>query len=171
MRLVRNIIIFILAVLIGLVIFMPKSSLYYYLEKQLEKNGLVIYNEKISDKIVYFKLNSANISYQGADIAQVGSLKVTPLIVYNQIEAKNIDLVGMAKQFLNIDIESLKATHSALKPYLIKISAQGSFGLANGYANLKQRVIHMDITEAKDLNSIKKYLKRGEKGWYYESKF
>jgi len=171
MRLVRNIIVFLIALLAGLVLFMPKLGGYYYLEKLASQKNITIYNEEINQKIGFLKILHPIASYQGADIARASSIKVTPLIAFNQIEAKNVELVGIAKQFLNADIQNLKATHSVLKPYLIKINAIGSFGLANGYANLKQRVIHLDITEAKNITPIKKLLKRGEKGWYYESRF
>ena len=171
MRLVRNIVVFIVAALIGSALFMPKQSLYYFLENKLAKNGIVIYDEKVKSNIGYFKLSHAKVSFQGADIAEIGSLKVLPFIVYNRIDAKNIELTGVAKSYLNAEIDMLKATHSILKPYIVKISANGSFGLANGYVNLKQRVIHIDIVDAKDIATIKKFLKRGEKGWYYESKF
>ena len=171
MRLVRNLIIFIAASVIGLALFMPKLSLYYYLEKQLAQNGIVIYDEKTDNNIAYLKISHAKLSYQGADIAEIGSIKVTPWIVFNRIIAKDIELTGVAKQFLNIEIENFKATHSALKPYIVKINANGTFGVASGYVNLKQRVVHIDLSEAKDITSLKKFLKRGEKGWYYESKF
>jgi hypothetical protein len=171
MRLVRNIIIFIVALVAGLAIFMPKLNLYYYLEDKLAQNGVTISNENATSTISSLKLSNANVSYQGADIATIGKLKAMPFIAYNKLEAKNIELAGIAKKFANIEIDNLKATHTLLKPYIVKISANGSFGVANGYANLKQRVLHLDIVDAKDIKALKRFLKRGEKGWYYESKF
>jgi len=171
MRLVRNIILFLVATLVGLAIFMPKLSLYYYLENKLAQNGIVIYDEKAESSISNFKLSHAKVSFQGADIAEIGNLKVTPFIVYNRIDAKNIELIGVAKQFADIEIDTLKAIHSVLKPYIVKLNLKGNFGLAEGYINLKQRVVHIDIVNEEDISKIKKFLKKSEKGWYYESKF
>jgi hypothetical protein len=171
MRLVRNILVFFIALVVGFVIFMPKMSLYYFLEQKLAQKGIVIYNEKAKSSLGKFSLSHANISFQGADIAEVSYLEIKPLLVYNSIEAKDIELTGMAKQFLNISIDSLKAKHTLLKPYIVKIDANGTFGSALGYANLKERIIHIDIVDKKNISSVKRFLKRGEKGWYYESKF
>jgi len=171
MRLVKNLIIFIVTAIIGLAIFMPKLNLYNYLEHKLNEKGLVIYNEKSRNKLTNLYITDAKVSYQGADIAEINSITITPLILFNQIVAKNIELTGVAKQFLNVEIESLKITQSIIKPYIVKISANGTFGVASGYANLKQKIIHIDIVDAQDIEPIKKLLKRGEKGWYYESQF
>jgi len=171
MRLVRNILIFLIAIVAGFIIFMPKLSIYYYLEQKLAQQGVVIYNEKVNSTIGKFSLSHANISYQGADVAEVSYLEVKPLVAYNSVEARGVELVGMAKQFLNVGIDNFKAKHTLLKPYIVKLDANGTFGSAHGYANLKERILHIDIVDAKNISSIKKFLKRGEKGWYYESKF
>ncbi len=171
MRVVRTIFLFIVALYLGLVLFMPKTELYYYIEKQLSSYGVVIDNEELNSKPTFLEVLHPIAYYQGADVARVAKIKVTPLLFINKIEADNIELLNVAKQFLNVSIDSLKVNHSILKPYRVKIDAVGSFGVANGYANLKQRVIHIDIIKPKSINSIKRFLKKGEKGWYYESSF
>jgi len=171
MRLVKGILIFIVALYLGLIFFMPKSELYYFLEKQLNKQGVVIDNELLNSKFTSLEIEHPIAYYQGVDVARVSKIKVTPLIFVNKVEADNIELLNIAKKFLNVSVDSLKLNHSILKPYRVKIDAIGSFGIANGYANLKSRVIHIDITKAKDINSIRRFLKKGAKGWYYESRF
>jgi len=171
MRMVKNIIIFIIALYVGAIVFMPKSQLYYYAEKQLNSKGIVIGNEELVDKIPSLNILHMVAYYQGVDVARVSKLKVTPLLLVNKIEADDIELLNIAKKFLNVNITSLKANHSILKPFKVKIDAVGNFGVANGYADLKKRVIHLDLIEPKDINSIKRYLKKSSKGWYYESKF
>jgi len=66
---------------------------------------------------------------------------------------------------LNVNITSLKANQSILKPFKVKIDAVGNFGVVSGY------IIHLDLIKPKDINSIKRYLRKSSKGWYYESKF
>jgi len=171
MRLVRNLILFIVALYIGAVIFMPKSQLYYFAEQQLKDKGVIIGNEKIVDRLTSFELLHPVAYYQGVDIARATKVKVTPLLLINTLKAEDIELLNIAKKFLNIHIDSLSAKHSIFKPYRVKIDATGNFGVAHGYANLKKRILHLDLTESKNINSIKRYLKKGAKGWYYESKF
>ena len=171
MRLVRNVILFIVALYIGAVLFMPKSQLYYFGEKQLKEYGVVIGNEVLNEKIASLEVLHPVAYYQGVDVVRAANLKITPLLFINKLEANNVELLNIAKKFINIQIKTLKVNNSILKPYRVKIDAIGSFGVANGYANLKSRVVHIDILKAKDLSSLKRYLKKGEKGWYYESKF
>jgi len=171
MRVVKYLLTFLIALYLGLILFMPKSNLYYKAEAELAKQGVVIDNEEIQSSIIDFKILHPVIYYQGVDIARASLIKITPLLLINRIEGENIELLNVAKKFLNVTINSFNANHSILKPYLVKLNIDGNFGLATGYINLKERVVHIDIVEPKDINSIKKFLKKGEKGWYYESKF
>jgi len=171
MRMVRNIILFAVALIVGVVLFMPKSQLYYFGEKQLKQYGVVIGNEKLDDKFLSLDILHPVVYLQGLGVVRASKIEVMPLLFINRVDADGVELINEAKKFLNINITKLKLNQSILKPYRVKIDAQGSFGVANGYANLKNRVVHIDIIKPKDINSIKRYLKKGEKGWYYESKF
>ena len=171
MRLVRGVLIFIVALYLGLIFFMPKSELYYFVEKQLNKQGVAIDNEVLNSKPTSLDILHPVAYYQGVDVARVAKIKVTPLLFINKVEADDIELLNIAKKFLNVTVSSLKLNHSILKPFRVKIDAKGSFGVANGYANLKSRVVHIDIVKPKNINSIRRFLKKGAKGWYYESRF
>jgi len=171
MRLVRNIVLFIITLYIAIVVFMPTSQLYYFAEQQLEDKGIIIGDEKIVDKIVSFELLNPIVYYQAVDIIKATKIKVTPLLFVNSLRAENIELLNIAKKFLNIHIDSLDAKHSIFNPYRIKIDATGNFGVAHGYADLKNRILYLKLTDIKNINSIKRYLKKSEKGWYYETKF
>ena len=171
MRLVRNILIFLIALYVGIIIFMPKSELYYYGEKELKKQGIVIDNEIVESKLASLDIIHPVVYYQGVDVLRIAKLKITPLLFVNKVEAQGVELLNVAKQFLNIDIDKLKLNHIIFKPFRVKLWAVGSFGEADGFINLKKRVIHIDITKIKNINPIKRFLKKGAKGWYYESRF
>jgi len=72
---------------------------------------------------------------------------------------------------LNVSVAELNAKQSILKPYIIDIDAIGNFGIIKGYVNLKSRILHLDLVKVKDANALKKFFKKGKKGWFYESKF
>lgn len=171
MRLVKYILTFLIAFYLGFILFMPKVHLYYKAEELLKKQGVVIDNEEITTTPINLKILHPIAYYEGVDFARASMVKVTPLIFINTLEAEDIELLNIAKRFLNVSINKLKATYSILNPYKIKVNIDGSFGIATGYIDLKNRVAHIDIVEPKDINSIRKFLKKGEKGWYYESKF
>ena len=170
MRLVRNLSIFLLALYLGIILFMPKSNLYYKAEELLKKQGIVIGNEELKSSLVGLKVMHPVAYYQGLDVARASIIDAKVLLFVNTLSVEDIELLGVAKN-LNIDIKSLKANHSILNPFYIKLNINGSFGVATGYVDLNSKVVHIDIIEPKDINPIKRYLKKAQKGWYYESKF
>ena len=127
MRLVRNIILFIVALYIGAVIFMPKSQLYYFAEKQLKNRGIVIGNEKLTEKIAFLNVQHPVVYFQGVDVARAANIKITPLLLVNRLEANSVELLNIAKKFIDININTLTAKQSIFNLYRIKIDATGSF--------------------------------------------
>ncbi len=171
MRVVRDIFLFLLTFYIAIVAFMPKTELYYYLEKKLKEKGVVIYNEKFKETPLALDISNGIISYQGLDVARFSLITFKPYLFLNTLEAKNIELLDMAKKALDVDIESLKAKHTILKPFIINLDIVGSFGEAKGYIELKEHLVHIDILTPKNIKPLKRFLRKGEKGWYYESRF
>ena len=171
MRLVTYIVAFLVSLYLSFILFMPKVNLYYKAEQILKEQGVVIDNEEIRDTVISLKLMHPVFYYQEVDFARASMIDIKPLIFVNSITAENIELLNVAKKYYNININTLKANHTILKPFYIKLNLVGNFGVASGYVDLKQRVVHIDIIEPKNINSIRKFLKKGEKGWYYESKF
>lgn len=172
MRLVKSLFIFIIATYLGLLFFMPKTQGYYKLEQLLNKQGIVVSNEKIESTLKAFKIAHPVIYYQGVDVARVSSVDIRPYILANSIKAKNIELLGVAKKLLkDIEIHQIDAKESLLDPYHIKLDINGSFGTAVGFVDLNKQLVHIDITKPKNINTLRRVLKQGEKGWYYERKF
>lgn len=171
MRLVKNIVLSLLAFIVAFVVFMPREQLYYYLEKELNKQDIVISNEKIESKLGSLIVTNGVVYAKGVEVARFSKAKISPFLVINQAVIEDIELLNIAKKFLDIDIEKLKAKHTILNPFIINLDANGSFGVAKGFVNLKQRVIHIDIVEAKNIAPLRRFLTKGEKGWQYESSF
>jgi len=171
MRLVKYILIAIITLYLGLIIFMPKVEGYYKLEKILKEQGVVIDNEELISNPLKLKILHPVIYFQGIDIARAMSAEVTPLLLVNSVKLENVELLNVAKQALNIEINSLIAKESIVKPKIINLDINGSFGVANGYVDLNSNFVHIDIIEPKDIDSIKKFLTKSDKGWQYESNF
>jgi hypothetical protein len=171
MRLVKNIFIGLIALIIAFIAFMPKEQLYYFAERKLSEQNIVISQEEINTKFGALIVKHGVVNFQGIDVAQFNKAKILPLLFVNRATIENIEFLNIAKNFINFDIEALKLNHTILKPFIINLTAFGGFGSAEGFIDLKKRLIRIDITEAKNINSIKRFLKKGDKGWYYESRF
>jgi len=171
MRLVKNILLFLVMAALGLYIFMPKVQLYYKAEQFLKSKNIVISNEKIDSNLLSLKLQHPVIYYQGLDVARAELVEAKPYLVLNSIELKNVETLGSVKRLVDMNIENMDIKQSIFKPFYLKLSANGSFGTAFGYIDLRERKIHIDITEVKDIKPLKGVLKKGKEGWYYESRF
>jgi hypothetical protein len=171
MRVVRNIILFLITLYVAFVAFMPKEQLYFYLEKELNKNGIVIYNERFKETPLSLVVSNGVVSYQGVDVARFSKLEAKIYLLFNQVELENVELLDLAKKALDVELEKLKASYIISKPFLVTIDAKGSFGTAKGYIDLKKKILHIDIVDVQNIIALKKFLRKGEKGWYYEQKF
>jgi hypothetical protein len=69
------------------------------------------------------------------------------------------------------EIAKLEAVHSVLSPQILHLKAKGSFGKVDGEVSLNKREVHLDFVETKQIDMLRSVLKKGEKGWYYETSF
>ena len=171
MRVVRGIFLFLVTLYIAFVAFMPKQELYFYLETKLKKEGIIIYNEKFKETPLELDIYNGVVDFNGVDVARFSQITLKPYLFINTLSLENAELLDLAKKALDIEIEKLQAKHTLLKPFIIDIKASGNFGSAVGYIDLKKRIVHIDITDAQNIRTLKKFLTKGEKGWYYESRF
>jgi hypothetical protein len=58
-----------------------------------------------------------------------------------------------------------------MKPYKIAIDGLGSFGKVEGGVYINMNKIFLRFPETKDINSFRKFLKKDDKGLYYEEFF
>ena len=59
--------------------------------------------------------------------------------------------------------------YSLANPTNLSILVTGDFENINGQLSLKDRVVHIDVTDKKLINRFKSQLRKGENGWYYET--
>ena len=89
MKRILKIILYIFTFIFALFLFLPKEYLYNLLEKQLEKNSIIISNEKRDEKL--FGLDILTIVYQNSDKTKIEEyINKKYKIISSQVE--NIDL-------------------------------------------------------------------------------
>ena len=154
--------------LLFLWLFSPKQELYFLLEKELEKNDIIISNEKFTDKWFGLEISDADIYLKGIKVAQAKQLNLNVFFFYNQL---TVDSITTDKGIHNVapkSIEDITATFTLLKPYKIAIESRGSFGFIEGGAYLNLNKLLLRFNQAKEINSFRKFLKKDAKGLYYE---
>jgi len=158
--------------LILLWLFAPKVELYYLLEKSLKEKNILISNETITDTWYGLKIENADLHVAGAKVANISELNFNFFLFYNTL---TINEIKMDKSLSNIapkEINKLDSVYSVLNPLNITLDGVGSFGVLDGTVALVDRKIEVLFPVAKELKTIKKFLKKDkEKGWFYETNY
>ena len=152
---------FLLIILLWLV--SPKKELYFLLEKELEKNDIIISNEKFIDRWYGVDISDADIYIKGIKIATAQSLKLHIFFLYNKLTVENVKT--------EVDPKSIDMTtviFNVIKPYKIAIKSSGSFGLVEGGIYIMDKKLLLRVKERKNVKAFEKFLMKDEKGEYYE---
>lgn len=168
---VKKSILILLTILLSLIVFAPKRELYYLLESNLLKYDIIIHNEALKDGFFDLKIEHPELYFKGIQIAKIEEISLFSLLVYSQLKAKGVNIDDSLRSWMPEKIDTLKVNYEWMHPKSIALSMEGSFGVADGYIELNQRTIHMDLTKEGSLGPLKSLLKKGEKGWYYEASF
>lgn len=138
-----------LYILVALIVLIPKKELYFYVEEQLSKEGIYLSGESLSGGL--FTLDAENVSIlSGASkLAQIGSIRMVPWIVVNEIE---LDTLRAAEGFdlvLPGQIDKASCRYALWNPFDVTIEIDGDFGHAQGTYDLgKQKLIlYFDVVQ------------------------
>ena len=157
-----------------LILFSPKSSLYYLLESEISKYGVVISNEHLDEHAFYLNTLDLDLSLKGIPAAHIVEADISLYVLYNTLKCKDIYLSSFAQSYLPLKIESLSLSYTPLNPFVIKGNSQGEFGSASFEFHLQSREIQVSLSPSalmskKHAKSLK-YFKKSEKGEYIYAK-
>jgi glycopeptide antibiotics resistance protein len=100
----------IFGLILGFFIFMPKTNLIYFIQKELSKQNIYL-NTDISSHLFSITLNKSTLYYNGINTANIDDIEIYPFILYNKITANNIKLnIG------NYKIKNLKIIYNVFSP-------------------------------------------------------
>lgn len=155
----KKILIAIAGFYLGIIVFMPKTELYYKALEILDKNHIDIISKTDSNPF-RFEIKNAKIYYLNSKTASLKDAKIYPFLFYNRAEIKDFKLnIG------NYVIKNLEITYI---PFLnAKIRGNSNFGELNGYINFKELKIYIKNPRA----DILEFLKKDGKGYYYYERF
>lgn len=171
MQMVKNIVMVFVLGWLSVVILMPKKAMYYKLEEILAKNDIKLNENKINEGFFSLTLEQVRVYVKGINVANIEEVHLFTLLFYTSLELEMLMMDDSLKAVAPQETKHATATHSIFSPVQVSVEAEGSFGSLSGKVDLNGRTIHLDFNESKNIEMLKPQLKKGEKGWVYETSF
>jgi len=171
MQMVKKILLILVAAWVAFILFMPKQNLYFKLEERLDKEDIHINETHIKEGLFNLKIDDASIYIKGINLIQIKNLTFFSLLFYSQVQLEEIQVDQSLSSMLPHKIKNILLTYTVVSPQHLSLSGEGTFGSFKGEINLVKHTIHLDFTELNSAETFKRYLKKGEEGWYYETTF
>lgn len=171
---VLKIVAYILFFLLALVYFLPKSNLYYLAEHELQKQKVVISDEKITENIFSLELQNAKLSYAGVDATTIAKSKIKLFGFYNRVTFQDLNLSSMASSFVPLHVDSLEVKYTILNPLKVYLHSKGAFGEADAILYINDRNVTVllkpsSLMQKEYANSMRQ-LKKNKNGEYEYAK-
>ncbi len=173
MQMVKNIFIAIVVIWLSLVIFMPKSNLYYKLEEELAKQDIKLNEKMIEDRLFSLHIEGVDIYLKGIYMATIKEINLFTLLFYSDLSIEEIGLREPIKNMMPNGVEIVNISHSILSPLNLVVDANASLGSIKGLVDLGHRNIRISLDNIKNIAKIKSIvkIKKDKNGWYYETAF
>lgn len=165
---------FTLFFLLALVVFTPKESFYFLLEKNLKKFDLVVSNEILENNFLSLGIKNLEISTKGVESATVSEADITLLLFYNSLEFTNVKLSSLVDAYAPSRVDKIKVTYTLFNPLVLHANAKGKFGEAEVAFNILDRELNVSLSPSKVMFSkyekTMKMMKKDENGEYVYAK-
>ena len=171
MSMVKTILTLCVVIWLALVILMPKQELYYKLEEVLLTQEIALNEEEIEEGFFGLSLKNVSVYVKGIYVASIEEINLFTLLFYSSAEVKMLHIDDSLKTMVPQETQKAVLVHSLTAPFSVSVEALGSFGSMNGAIDLNERKVHLDFNESKNIAMLKPQLKKGEKGWVYETSF
>ncbi len=156
---------------LAILVLMPKQELYYKLEETLLSQEVALNEKEIEEGFFGLSLKNVNVYVKGINVANIEEVNLFTLLFYSCVEVKGLQMDDSLKTMVPQETQKAFLRHSVLAPFSVSVEALGSFGSMTGEIDLNERKVHLDFNESKKLEMLKPQLKKGEKGWVYETSF
>jgi len=158
----------------ALMVFVPKSSLYYLLEENIKKFDIVISQETLEESLFSLEIQNLEISAKKIESGVVQEAEITLLLFYNSVHLREIKLSSLVEAYLPSKIEELDVTYTIFNPLVLKIEANGEFGELNAEYEILDKNLSLRLSPSnmmlKKYKKSMKMFKKSEDGEYVYAK-
>ncbi len=155
--------------------FLPKENLFYLAEEHLSKQNIILNNEKLRDYFGFFKIEQADVYYDGLNVGNISKTSVFLGLIYNQISINDANFNDSLRNFLPQEVKNITIRGSILFPVRLLISGNGDFGDISGYVDLYNKKLRLSLKPQKDFvgkyPAIAKQFKKDKDEYIYETTY
>jgi len=160
----------------ALLYFTPKVSLYYFLEEQLKKEGVIISSEEIVDNGFTLSITDADISVKSINSASITHTYIGIFFIYNYIKLQDIKLSSALKSFIPLHLDSVDISYSVFNPLNIELHGVGEFGKIDGSFDITKMFMHLSLKPSKlmiknNANTLRNFKKDANGEFSYDKTF
>ena len=166
----KSIMVFVLA-WISLLWLMPKPEMYYSLEKILATQEVALNEKSIDEGIFSLEIRDVTVYVKGIALAHIDHINFFTILFFNTIEIDKLLIDEALQNKIPALTQKAILTYHLFSPMSISLDANGSYGKAMGIVSLDEQKIHIDFNDTKKIETIKPFLRKGKKGWFYEKSF
>ncbi|MCK4737466.1 MAG: hypothetical protein KAT10_02825 [Sulfurimonas sp.] len=154
----------------ALIYFVPKTSIYYFIEKELKNYEIVISNEELQESSFNLHITGGTVSVKSIESANIDQADMKIYGLYNTIELQEIVLSKTVSSFLPSKIKNATVSYTVFNPTNIQVKASGEFGEADAQYNLLNKTLYLKLKPSKKMltkyRSTLNSLKKSENGEY-----
>ena len=171
MQMVKKVSLIVFLVWLAVLVFMPKRAFYYSLEEALAQKDIRLNEAQINEGWFGLDVENVTLYVKGIEIAKIKEISFFTVLFYTSIQIEDVQVDEALHSKVPASIQEATLTHTLFMPLSVSVDANGSFGQVEGKVNLLEGTTHLDFTKATDIKTLKSFLKKNEKGWYYEGSF
>ena len=129
----------------ALIFFAPKKRLYYALEHQLQRYGVVISDEALKEHPFGLEISHAELFFKGIQSGFVKKVKFEVLLLSNEVLFEDIRISSIAKSIIPTKIKTIKLHYGVVNPLYVVAQATGEFGSASIEISLRERRVAVTL--------------------------
>ncbi|MDF1877752.1 hypothetical protein JHD47_07975 [Sulfurimonas sp. SAG-AH-194-L11] len=129
----------------ALMVFIPKSSVYYLLEEKIKNFDVVISKETLKENIFSLGVKNLNLSFKDIEVGVVDEADIELLLFYNRLHFKKIQLSSLVKAYLPSKVEELQITYTIFNPLVLKVEGRGEFGEIDAAFDILKRSLRVQL--------------------------
>jgi len=171
MQMVKKTIVIIFVAWFAILLLMPKEEMYYKMEKFLATQDIKLNEKSIEEGLFSLEVKDITVYVKGIALAHIDEIDFFTLLIYNVFNVNKVIVDEVLQSKLPAKTEKVSFKYTVFSPSSVSIDANGTFGSAEGILTLDEKKLHLDFIETQEIEILKPFLEKNEKGWFYEKSF